>query len=603
MFKDCNRFGVNVAARWTLALLSGTLLVVPHALRAQTPTQGTPQHQKPLPKPGAPIGAEQPKFKGIWEPVNYTQDMKLTDVFFVTPDVGYVSGYSGTILKTVDGGRTWTAQLGGDPQSQEREIRMLHFVDRTHGWALQPGSPAKLLRTTDGENWEQASNVPEAVIDYQFVSPSVGMLLEGNANYSRIYRSVDGGRTWKETLPQSACRFNAQVEGLSRQVGCVLSTLAVASRMEAYAVGSTDLPDMIIVAKTQDGGITWSLTAIHGPSNVFDYYGRQWQRLFFLDSQNGLLATEQDRLYATSDGGASWHGVAGAAGPRIGFADPEVGWAFKHLNFGFDYVLRYTTDGGKRWLSRSLHFPAEVAAFTLPRRNAGYVVGNHGMIYRYRVVPVNYQAAAHSIDAPAMPGFDSPVFGEVATLNDVVSKLRSKVPAVAAAPGQSAIQSGAQPGGQIASQAGSQASTQPSAQTAAFLQDTSTPSSTVPGAAPAGTAGGFQQDTGSGPVPGGYMDSCCGPLVQQLETTANSFATNVPAFSQRFRNLNLILEGLNLVNNIVGQANTLKQSIRALRQAKNAQGAALALTAVQTQVNGISSSGGFVQDTTLPSQP
>lgn len=99
------------------------------------------------------------------------------------------------------------------------------------------------------------------------------------------------------------------------------------------------------------------------------------------------------------------------------------------------------------------------------------------------------------------------------------------------------------------------------------------------------------------------MDSCCGPLIQQLETTANSFATNVPAFSQHFRNLNLILEGLNLVNSIVGQANTLKQSIRALRQAKNAQAASVALTTVQSQVNGISTSGGFVQDTSLPPQP
>jgi hypothetical protein len=99
------------------------------------------------------------------------------------------------------------------------------------------------------------------------------------------------------------------------------------------------------------------------------------------------------------------------------------------------------------------------------------------------------------------------------------------------------------------------------------------------------------------------MDSCCGPLMQQLETTANSFATNVPTFSQRFRNLNLILEGLNLVNNIVSQANTLKQSIRSLRQAKNAQAAAVALTTVQAQVGTISSSGGFVQDVSTPPQP
>ncbi len=90
--------------------------------------------------------------------------------------------------------------------------------------------------------------------------------------------------------------------------------------------------------------------------------------------------------------------------------------------------------------------------------------------------------------------------------------------------------------------------------------------------------------------------------MQQLETTGNTFATDAPAFSQRFRNLNLIFQGLDFLNGVVNQANTLKQSIRALREAKNGPAAAAALNTVSTQVNGISSSGGFMQDTSTPPQ-
>src|SRR5207237_8394069 len=36
------------------------------------------------------------QFKGILEPVNYGQDINLTDVFFVSPDVGWVSGEHAT---------------------------------------------------------------------------------------------------------------------------------------------------------------------------------------------------------------------------------------------------------------------------------------------------------------------------------------------------------------------------------------------------------------------------------------------------------------------------------------------------------------------------
>jgi hypothetical protein len=64
--------------------------------------------------------------------------------------------------------------------------------------------------------------------------------------------------------------------------------------------------------------------------------------------------------------------------------------------------LTYTTDGGKRWASVALRFPTPVKAFSLPSPQRGYVVGDHGMIYRYRIVPLDYTAKG-MLDAPAMP--------------------------------------------------------------------------------------------------------------------------------------------------------------------------------------------------------
>src|SRR5690348_2943741 len=74
--------------------------------------------------------------KGIFEPVNYGQDITLTDVFFVSPDVGWVSGEHATILKTTDGGAHWTAQVGGDPSNGDKPIGQLRFLDARHGWAV-----------------------------------------------------------------------------------------------------------------------------------------------------------------------------------------------------------------------------------------------------------------------------------------------------------------------------------------------------------------------------------------------------------------------------------------------------------------------------------
>jgi photosystem II stability/assembly factor-like uncharacterized protein len=111
-----------------------------------------------------------------------------------------------------------------------------------------------------------------------------------------------------------------------------------------------------------------------------------------MDENTGSICTYQGKMLGTYDGGKTWHGVPTAVpGARIEFANP-TGWT----------MWAYTTDGGKRWLSREMPFPSGVDAFSLPRSDRGYVVGNHGMVYRYRVVPANY-TVPHAINAPPMP--------------------------------------------------------------------------------------------------------------------------------------------------------------------------------------------------------
>ena len=50
---------------------------------------------------------------------------------------------------------------------------------------------------------------------------------------------------------------------------------------------------------------------------------------------------------------------------------------------------------------RKIAFPASVKAFTFAGKDNGYVVGEHGMVYRYHVVPIDYMAKG-MLDAPMM---------------------------------------------------------------------------------------------------------------------------------------------------------------------------------------------------------
>jgi hypothetical protein len=66
----------------------------------------------------------------------------------------------------------------------------------------------------------------------------------------------------------------------------------------------------------------------------------------------------------------------------------------------------YTTDSGRRWMARTIPFPASVVSFSVPAADAGYVVGAHGMVYRYRVVPFDY-AVPNMLVIPPMSGLGS----------------------------------------------------------------------------------------------------------------------------------------------------------------------------------------------------
>jgi photosystem II stability/assembly factor-like uncharacterized protein len=332
----------------------------------------------------APLGIAQaqhgatakPKFKAIWEPVNYKEDLALFDVYFVSKDEGWVSGAAGTILHTKDGGNTWTPELGGDPHAEGAELKHAFFTDATHGWVQ---SWNILFRTTDGESWHQISGDVRG--DAFCVSATKGFRVYG----PRLFATIDGGENWTQPF---ACRAKMEVNGLTQEKNCDLVSLQFPTATVGYAVG-----DARVTAKTEDGGNTWNVLV--GPEETGDQ--RAWN-LFFLDANTGY-EVRSSGLYRTTDGGHGWQGVIARLEPgfpKVKFADQEVGWSC------LGGTWAYTVDGGKHLTTRQVRFPTGVVSFSLPTRDRGYVVGDHGMIYRYRILPIDYTSKG-MLDAAMMP--------------------------------------------------------------------------------------------------------------------------------------------------------------------------------------------------------
>ncbi|MBI5701547.1 hypothetical protein HZC34_06905 [Candidatus Saganbacteria bacterium] len=72
----------------------------------------------------------------------------LNSVYFIDTATGYAVGNGGAILKTTDGGATWTAQTSGSTQI----LNDVYFLNSSVGWAS--GDNGTILRTVDGgTNW------------------------------------------------------------------------------------------------------------------------------------------------------------------------------------------------------------------------------------------------------------------------------------------------------------------------------------------------------------------------------------------------------------------------------------------------------------------
>jgi len=460
-----------------------------------------------------------PRTKGVWEAVNFGEDIDLRDVFFVTPEIGYVSGNAGTLLKTTDAGASWTPLLGGDPQSQERAITQLWFVSPTVGWAAQVTSThTNLLHTTDGETWTRISQIPEHYGDLAFANESTGVYTMG----TDIFQTRDAGKTWTKAFH---CSTKAEIGGLTRQTECNLWKVRYATPTMVYALAQTVFdPHAAFILRSDDAGASWSIVHLMEGESAGE------GGLFFLDEKVGYFSTKYGKAaYRTTDGGVTWSGMPATAIHRqIVFADPDVGWSMRFKS------LSYTTDGGKRWFSREIPFPAMVNSFSLPRRDRAYAVGDHGMIYRYSVVPEAAPVTAKALASPAMPGLDNGVLQQLAQLDTRIDKLGAEL---------------------RTSGAGSSA-----------------------GGASVGAAAA---DWASTPV---------GQELTQMQAAIDTVSNGVPAMARKHRSLNLLSFGLQLLSDVSAEGSQLKSAFASLRQAKDLNSVSTALQNLNGQVEAMKTS-------------
>lgn len=129
----------------------------------------------------------------------------LVECHFINSDVGFISGIDedlsgGVILKTTDGGNTWSRVL--ETQNGTEYIWKLDFVTNQIAYgAIQnfTGNPARIVKSTDGGDHWEILEVDSIQLDLQgigFINENLGWVGPRN---QRMYETTDGGLSWHQT--------------------------------------------------------------------------------------------------------------------------------------------------------------------------------------------------------------------------------------------------------------------------------------------------------------------------------------------------------------------------------------------------------------------
>ncbi|MCI0663720.1 MAG: YCF48-related protein [Acidobacteria bacterium] len=338
-----------------------------------------------------------------WKPLKSGVLSRLSSVFFVDNQRGWIVGSLGTLMATEDGGVKWRKITL--PGRQQRElIRDVWYLKPEglperlclmgeYGMLNQKGSYNPTLRSfvlinswleeswSDGTVARQPYRQPDTIRGRMTVTESGKPQVKDPDDYQEYLRSPDpillrlvfvndrigwacgesgsiqitqdGGMTWTLQYP------------LSRKL---LNDISAVDEMHAWAVGASGT-----ILRTDNGGKQWE----ERRSGVTEAL----RSVHFVDRMRGWAVGANGRIISTDDGGHHWkihQSKTTISLNDVFFLNENEGWIAADLG-----AILHTTDGGLTWEGERLDTHANLNRLFFISPNCGWVVGTAGQLYKY----------------------------------------------------------------------------------------------------------------------------------------------------------------------------------------------------------------------------
>lgn len=243
---------------------------------------------------------------------------RLRGISAVSDRVAWASGSGGTVLRTTNGGDTWTQVTV--PDAGRLDFRDIDAFSANVAYALSIGNGelSRIYKTTDGGNrWtlQLANDDPKVFLDAMaFWSEDRGIAYSDSIDGRFVIYMTTNGRSWERVPPERL------PPALPNEGAYAASGTNVAVHGNHVWIGTTASR----VLHSPDRGQTWTVVrtpvATSESSGIFS--------IAFRDAQHGIVvggdyrkeSEAVDNAAVTSDGGRTWTPSKGLTGYRSAVA-------------------------------------------------------------------------------------------------------------------------------------------------------------------------------------------------------------------------------------------------------------------------------------------
>jgi photosystem II stability/assembly factor-like uncharacterized protein len=313
----------------------------------------------------------------VWTQQLTGVNARLRGISAVSDRVVWASGGAGTVLKTTNGGDTWT-RVAAPPGAEQLDFRDIDAFSSNVAYILSIGNGelSRIYKTMDGgNNWtlQLANSDPKVFLDAMaFWSEDRGIAFSDSADEQFAIFMTTNGRSW-ERIPAERLPAALPNEGAYAASG---SNIAIHG--DHVWIGTTASR----VLHSPDRGRSWTIAqtplATSASAGIFS--------IAFRDPLHGIVvggdyrkeAEAVDNAAVTSDGGRTWTPSKGLSGFRSAVAAvPGRHGAWLAIGpLGADI----SEDDGRRWTPL---IGAGFDAFSFaPGKQIGWGSGQRGGIAR-----------------------------------------------------------------------------------------------------------------------------------------------------------------------------------------------------------------------------